>query len=135
MVVPLDANLRLRYWRSANTSNYIACANQYRRDYEILIAPPSPGKPLIMQDALTNESAAIWDADEVFVIGYSLPLTDGDQRNLIREAVQSRDRAIESLTIVSYNAQPQYFEEISELFAPRSARHFNSGFADFIEER
>lgn len=132
MVLPLDAAGQLRYWRSTSTFNYISRPNELPRDYEILIAPPSPNKPLVLQQALDDEATAIQSADEVFVIGYSLPRTDADQRNLIQEAVERRKKPVESLTIVNYQAGTQYFRDTRELFRPRSTREFNAGFADFV---
>ena len=105
MVLPLDADLNLRYWPSSKTFNYIAGTDGETHDFEILITPPSPNKRPIMQQVLARERAAITEADEIFVIGYSLPSTDGDQWNLIREAVCARATAVSALADICNEPQ------------------------------
>jgi hypothetical protein len=77
------------------------------------------------------EIDAISKADEVFVIGYSFPETDDDQRKLITDALKTRERRVSKLTIINHNATPEYFERIRGLFQPQTTRTFNDGFADF----
>jgi hypothetical protein len=131
MVLPLDAELNLRYWPSSETFNYIDGTDAWPGDFEILITPPSPNKLPIMQQVLAREGATIREADEIFVIGYSLPSTDGDQWDLIREAVSARATAVPALTIVNHSAPPEYFDDLCGLFQPLTTRTFNAGFADF----
>jgi hypothetical protein len=45
MFLPLDADLKIRYWSNSKTFNYISRRDDLPRDVEILIAPPSPQKP------------------------------------------------------------------------------------------
>jgi hypothetical protein len=97
---------------------------------KILIAPPSPQKPEVLRQATYDEFEAIKSADEVFVLGYSLPKTDQDQRNLVRRAVKERNTPIRRLTVVNFKASEEYFDEVQELFEPREMRRFNEGFVD-----
>ena len=53
-----------------------------------------------VSDVLALESQALESAHEVWVIGWSVPQTDGDQRDLIRAAVARRPRPIERLRVV-----------------------------------
>src|SRR5271154_2196894 len=62
-------------------------------------------------------------ADEVFVIGYSLPKTDQDQWNFIDSAVRARSVAIPKLTIINYNSPSEYFQDIWSLFRRSASVH------------
>jgi len=84
-----------------------------------------------MQQAISEEFEAIGAADEVFVLGYSVPRTDQDQWNLISRAVRGRNTKIRILTVVNFNASVEYFDDIRELFQPQTTRTFNDGFAAF----
>ena len=77
------------------------------------------------------EIDAVTKADEVFVIGYSMPRTDGDQWKLIDDAVRARGVAIPKLTIINYKSRPKYFQHIWSLFRPQCVCTFNDGFAEF----
>lgn len=133
MIVPLNTRLELRYWASANTFKYISLPDELPDDIEILITPPSSTKVLIMPQVRSLEFDAIKEADEVHVVGYSMPRTDQDQWNLISSAVEARDSAIQTLTIINRRASPEYIEDIRSLFQPRVVQTFNEGFADFAD--
>ena len=124
MVIPLKMippnNWELRYWPSPD---------QFRE--EIVIAPPSPTKPSIIPRLRDAEIDAVTKADEVLVIGYSMPTTDEDQWNLIKDAVTARSAAIPKLTIINCNSRPEYFQRIWSLFRPQCVCTFNHGFAEF----
>jgi hypothetical protein len=74
---------------------------------------------------------AIRKADEIFVIGYSFPQTDGDQETLVREA--ARQAKIKKLTVVNRYEKPEYFQRISDLFMvpTASVKTYNDGFQEF----
>jgi hypothetical protein len=139
MVVPLNANMELRYWPIANEFHPISFESQPGSydfgspNVEIAIAPPSRAKPPVMPQIRGAEMEAVGKADEVLVIGYSLPKTDLDQWNLISEAVGARRTAISKLTIISYNSCPEYFQRIEGLFGSELTCKFNDGFAKFSE--
>ena len=132
MVLPLDQQSRLRYWASPHTFNYISGTDEWPRNFEILIAPPLPSKPVVMQRILASEAEAICFADEIFVIGYSFPQTDEDQRMLVCEAAK-RAKINKTLTVVNCGESPAYFQRISDIFeVPRArTRSFNDGFERF----
>jgi hypothetical protein len=134
MIVPLSNSLELRYWTSANTFNYISLPDQLPDDVEILIAPPSPTKLLIMPQTRSLEFDAIKEADEVFVVGYSMPRTDRDQWDLISRARKARNTAIQRLTIINRGASLEYIADMRSLFQPQTTRIFNDGFADFAAQ-
>lgn len=142
MVLPLSRELELRYWAASNPFHSINFSQPGSLDFgspnvEILIAPPSPTKPSVMPRLRAAEIDAIAKADEVFVIGYSLPETDQDQRKLIKDAIGKRSGSISKLTAVNYivneEERARYFKDIENLFQPQSTEKCNQGFARFSE--
>ncbi len=139
MLVPLNCNMELRYWAIADPFHPINFHGPSgSRDFEspnveICITPPSPTKVPVIDSVRSAECDAIKHADEVFVIGYSLPETDGDQRRLIEDAIGERSEPISRLTIVNYGAGAGYFEDLKNLFKPLCYATFDNGFADFAE--
>jgi hypothetical protein len=123
----------------------------YHREFEVLflnvdqegvfIIPPGGGQSYdratempFLQDILRREEECLQEADEVFVLGWSLPRTDGDQACLIRTSVARRRTSLEQFTIVNYLAPTQYFDRVVELFGvPKGhVNAFNDGFRDFV---
>ena len=130
MLLPLDGDMKIRHWRSTNTFNYAQWNNDLPRDFEILIAPPTPDKQPVMQNILEQEKEALAAADEIFLLGYSLPRTDTDQRDLIKRALRG-NKSLGQLIIVNYGADDSYFRDMSELFGCEATR-FNEGFLKFV---
>jgi hypothetical protein len=135
MVLPLSEKMELRYWAIADPCHAINFPGQsgspdFRSaNVEILITPPSPTKVPVIDSVRSAECDAIKSADEVFVIGYSMPTTDRDQWSLISGVVGKRE--VSKLTVVNYNAPAGYFEGLRSLFQPLCFRKFNGGFAEF----
>jgi hypothetical protein len=77
---------------------------------------------------------ALRDADEVYVIGWSMPATDENQRSFILDAMQRRTKPIDRLVAVTYRSPEEYFERLSETFRIGSDRieRFNDGFIPFV---
>jgi hypothetical protein len=107
----------------------------------VFIIPPGGGQSYdratempFLQDILRREEECLQEADEVFVLGWSLPRTDGDQACLIRTSVARRRTSLEQFTIVNYLAPTQYFDRVVELFGvPKGhVNAFNDGFRDFV---
>lgn len=80
------------------------------------------------------EVAAVRDAREAFVLGWSMPQTDDDQRCLIRCATQLRAEPLQRLVVVNLNQPPEYFERVADTFGvPFSAvEAWNDGIIDYI---
>ncbi len=131
MLIPLTADFGVRYWPSTQTFNYTKRPGDWPRDMKILIAPPSPEKPEVLQRAISDEFDALTTADEVCVLGYSFPRTDRDQLDLVQRAVNKRRDRIRRLSVVNFRAPQEYFGEIENLFRPLQMARFNAGFADF----
>lgn len=79
---------------------------------------------------------AIADADQVYVLGWSIPATDLDQGSLISAAVAKRKNALERVTVVNLGESPEYYSRIGRLFNVRneSIRIYNAGFSQFVED-
>lgn len=91
--------------------------------------------PCFIKDVKRLEEEAIVSADEVYIIGWSLPETDKDQESLIRCSIAQRRRSIGSLTAVNRGAPPGYFERVADIFGVSGSalRVFNEGFEAFVE--
>jgi hypothetical protein len=81
-----------------------------------------------------EEFEAVRLADEVFVLGWSLPMTDDDQRCLIGYAVQLRSQPFRRVVVVNLNQPPEYFERIRSVFGVEQSRIevWNDGFQDYL---
>lgn len=82
----------------------------------------------------SEEFDAVRTADEAFILGWSLPVTDEDQRCLIGYAVQLRSKPFQRVVVINLNQPPEYFDRIAGTFGvPRSAVEvWNAGFADYL---
>jgi hypothetical protein len=85
-------------------------------DVGIFISPPTQKTPL--PAILTQEEAAIVDADDVVIIGWSAPPTDKDQVTLIRKAIARRSRPFRRVTLIEWNPRRSQLRRMRELFAP-----------------
>jgi hypothetical protein len=105
----------------------------------IFLVPPTrvakEGRLAFLTKTREAEKAAVSEADEVFVIGWSMPVTDQDQICTIRCCIAEREKALESTTVINRGERPEYFERIAETFGvARSAlRVFNNGFSDYVQ--
>ncbi len=132
MLLPLTPDAKIRYWPTRQTFNYTSRPGEMPCDMKILIAPPSPRKPKVLSRAASDGFEALIVADDVFVLGYSLPKTDRDQIDLVRNAISQRSLPVSSVTVVNFGEEEEYFDEVEGLFKPHTLRRFNRGFADFV---
>ena len=88
----------------------------------------------ILKDTRTEEFTAVLEADEAFVLGWSIPETDDDQRSLIRYAASMRAKPLDRVVVVNLNQPPDYFERIAETFIVNSSsvQTWNDGFSDYM---
>lgn len=82
-----------------------------------------------------EEVAAVKTADDVFVLGWSLPATDDDQRCLIRYAASLREQPLKRVVVVNLNQPPEYFERVADTLGVESSsvETWNNGFEDYVE--
>jgi hypothetical protein len=137
VVVPITAEHKLRYVSSTETFKYVRFPEgDLSIDVSPCILPPVRSKfsdlPFL-QEIREHELEAIKKANEIYVLGWSVPRTDHDQDCLIRTAISGRSKALSSVTVVNQGAPPEYFERIADLFGVERGylKIFNAGFCDF----
>lgn len=76
-------------------------------------------------------------ADEIYVIGWSMPATDVEQVEIIREAIKKRIKNLEQLSIINYKAEAAYFDRMREIFGVSVQRLeiSNNGFCEHVFEK
>jgi hypothetical protein len=86
---------------------------------------------------MTNvQRDAIANADEVYILGWSMPPTDGPDVDLLRAACQSRRSKIPKLVIVNRGATLDYFQRVRSVFGdPEIIETHNDGFEQFVIDR
>ena len=143
--LPLTDAESLDYWRAEKQE----CANIYYKPQSntnfaeahcsIFLIPPTPPakktRPAFLTKVRDAETAAITRADEIFVIGWSMPPTDEDQICMIRSCVTDREKPLDALTVINRGEHPEYFKRIADKFGtPQSSlRVFNNGLSDYVE--
>ena len=136
-IIPLETDGRLRYCGATSNFQYVYPPNDDPVDVLPAIVPPVKQKdgalPLFrtLRDA---EWRAIETADEIFVIGWSMPASDTNQVQLMSEAVAARSAPLQHVTVVNRGEDPTYFSRIANVFGVdhSALRIFNDGFADFV---
>jgi hypothetical protein len=134
--IPLTKEGCLRYWCSSEIFQRIQLPNQLPSEVGICILPPSSAKLSelsFVKASREGELDALASADEVVVVGWSVPDTDIDQAELIKQAINKRSKPIQSLTVVNRMASQKYFERLAHLFCvdSRKIHIHNTGFIDF----
>ncbi len=139
LVVPLSTTRELRYWYKSDDFQYLSFPNTEPKDVMPCIIPPTKAKdstlPFI-QETRSRLSQAIRDADEVYVLGWSMPKTDEDQERAIRSAIDERPQPVERMTVVNRGASPDYFERVACVFGVKRSqlKVFNGGFCEFVAQ-
>ena len=137
VIVPLTADRELRYWFKSGDFHHVACGDELPCDVAPCILAPVSAKRSdlsFIKETQLKISQAIKDADEIYVLGWSMPKTDKDQENMIRLAVDERSQAIEKITVVNRGESPDYFERVASVFGATSQQLgvFNDGFSSFV---
>jgi hypothetical protein len=136
VIVPLTATRELRYWYKSDDFQYVCCGDELPSDVAPCIIAPVSAKSSslsFIKETRSKVSQAIKDADEIYVLGWSMPKTDEDQERVIRCAVNERHATVERITVVNRGASPDYFERVASVFGVEKSqlRVFNSGFHEF----
>jgi len=135
-IIPLTPEHAIRYWPSTQDFQPVALPGEMPTAVGVCILPPSSAKrtalPFLKQTR-EMEGDALTEADEIVLIGWSVPATDRDQAELITAAVGSRKKPLKRLTVVNRGEHVTYFERVATLFGanPSSMSICNSGFVDF----
>ena len=143
VILPLTPNEgELRYWPSKNPYDSLI----YERPDDpshigehvgICILPPLPPakQPALefIKSTRCWEAAAVREADEFYILGWSMPKTDQDQFDLMKGAIAARRKPISRVVVVNRGAKPEYFDHIRETFAISGSNLevHNAGFCEF----
>lgn len=139
VIVPVTPDGALRYWPSTRDYQAVSLPGELPTDVGVCILPPSSAKSSelsFLKLSRDKETEALATADEVVVIGWSMPDTDHDQADLIRAVIERRSeqgRPLSGITVVNRGATTTYFQRVAELFGvDASSLHIhNAGFSDF----
>jgi hypothetical protein len=115
---------------------YWSGGDEWKEPYIVPPSPPKGQEVALLRRLREEELQAIADADQVYVLGWSIPATDLDQGSLISAAVAKRKNALERVTVVNLGESPEYYSRIGRLFNVRneSIRIYNAGFSQFVED-
>jgi hypothetical protein len=135
--VAVSANGRVRYIGSRATHPYVRLPGRFPTAISVFIVPPTSRKNTdisFLSRIRAKEVSAIEEADEVVVIGWSLPATDSDQVDLIRDAVTKRRKPFKRIVAVNYGADESYYLRVADVFGVRRefVESFNTGLTDFL---
>jgi len=101
----------------------------------VILAPRGRKKPerQFLRDVREREEAAVREADEVYILGWSIPRTDTDQEYAIRHVVGKRAKPFQQVTAVNFHADVEYYSRVQDIFqAGRNImRVQNAGFREF----
>src|SRR5579864_1777449 len=119
VIVPLGEDGALRYFPTTDLPPDVQVANDLPIEVEpVIVTPRGAKKPerQFLRNVREREEAAILAADEVYVLGWSIPRTDTDQECLIRHVVGRRSRPFEQLTVVNFVAGVDYYLRAQDIF-------------------
>jgi hypothetical protein len=136
LIVPVTPKGVLRYWPCTRNFQHVAPPGEMPMEVGLCILPPSSAKHSelpFLKRTREMEADALSTADEIVVIGWSVPETDLDQAELVETAVATRQTPLERVIVVNRGAATAYFHRLAALFhvESRLLRVYNSGFVDF----
>jgi hypothetical protein len=107
-------------------------------DAGLYLIPPTDSKSSnlqVLKGIRDQERQAYSTADEVYVIGWSMPSTDRDQVDFIRKCMEERTRPLERVVAINYQAPTAYYADLARVFdVPDSqlATH-DTGFCRYVD--
>src|SRR5262245_9415964 len=80
----------------------------------VILTPRYAKKPdrQFLLDIREKEEQAIQSADEVYILGWSIPRTDKDQECLIRNNVSKRANPFQQVSVVNLLGGIEYFRRV-----------------------
>lgn len=135
--IPVTGKDELCYLGFTQAFNYVTPPNSgLSRDVLPCIVPPLSPKLSdlpFLKEIQKREQEATKNAHEIYVLGWSVPETDEDQKQIIRSAIA---KSAPVVTVVNRDATPEYFESVANLFDvdKNQLTIFNAGFGDFVAE-
>lgn len=136
-VISTTAGGQVRYIGSTLTHPSVRFPNELPVSVAPFILPPTSAKqthmPLLCR-LRRQEVIALADANELYVIGWSIPKTDLDQVRLIEEAVAQRRQPFSRVVVVNYKQQDAYYDRVARIFGVRrqEIEQCNEGVSQFL---
>lgn len=136
VILPLSEDGALRYMPTTNLPPWVQQANEFPMTVQPVILTPrgakKPDRPFL-RTVRDQEEAAVLGADEVYILGWSIPRTDTDQECLIRSMVAKRSRPFRQVTVVNAFAGADYYRRVADIFGVEqdTVRTYNAGFREF----
>lgn len=139
VIVALSERGDLRNSYKGDDFQYVCCSGDLPRDLLSCIIPPLAAKHSnlsFINKIRSQISQSIKEANEIYILGWSMPATDDDHRRAIESAINERQDCVEQITVVNRAASPEYFERIACSFAVKVSRlrAFNAGFCEFVAQ-
>jgi hypothetical protein len=136
VVLPLSSDGALRYLPTTNLPPWVQPADEFPFAVEPVIVTPRGAKKAdrpFLRDVRQREETAIAEAEEVYVLGWSVPKTDSDQECMIRSIVSRRATPFQRVTVVNLAASVDYYRRVQDIFGVEQSAvwTFNSGFREF----
>jgi hypothetical protein len=81
-----------------------------------------------------QERQAYLSADEVYVIGWSMPMTDRDQMEFVHRCIEERAKRLDRVVAINYRACAGYYDDIARVFGIPSSEVVihDSGFCEYV---
>ncbi len=112
--------------------------NQKWKDYHVLVVPPVPSKSyshLVLYETRKLVKESLRNADTITIIGWSLPETDVDMKNMIQrifDDVDNRHKQLQLLRIVDIVKAKSYYLRLQSLFMAKRNPICDTGFKDYV---
>jgi hypothetical protein len=118
---------------------YYAKDNEkYWKRFCILVVPPISAKSFshpVLYETRRQVKHALQVAQTVTIIGWSLPETDIDMRNMIQrifDDIDLRDEQLQKLRVVDFQREKKHFFRLQSLFMAKENSVYNKGFGHFV---
>jgi hypothetical protein len=138
----LDANGKIAYCDEFAVEQIRHTRNPSRIAFNagLFITPPLDKDgafpvPSFLASVQAESLSALGDADEIVVIGWSMPSTDKFEVSEISAAMSNAARG-HQVTAVNFHADEAYFQKLANVFhvSESDITAFNAGFADFVAQ-
>lgn len=106
--------------------------------FHILVVPPISAKSFshpVLYETRKLVKQSLRSAKTITIIGWSLPETDADMKNMIQrifDDVDLRAQQLHVLTIVDYEKEKKHFLRLQALFMAKHNTVYNKGFKSFV---
>lgn len=122
----------------AQEKYYAVDSKKYWKRFCILVVPPISAKSFsdpVLYTTRQRLKQSLQVATTVTIIGWSLPETDIDMKNMIQrifDDIDLRAQQLQELNIVDYKQEKKHFLRLQSLFMAKNNRVYNKGFGDFV---